>query len=845
MLNVFHLFFLFQIILLTIKLLIIELRLLLRLVDKTLNSNFIIFHLLLCFIFQTSILKLIISISAFLLFVQSNYAQFQLRGNLVDESKKPIEFASCYILKDSVILQNVFSDYQGIFLFSNLSKAKYNVIVRYLNIERKMEVDLISDTTFSIQMNMQTELEEVNISNKKPLIEKQIDRIIYNVENSISSIGLTAYDVIRKAPGVRVNNFSITITGKSSVFIYINELQLKLTGEELVTYLRSISAEDISKIEVITTPPSKYDAEGNSGIINIVMKQVLKKGYNSNLFSNFAQNSYSSIDGGYNLTYNKRKISLHTNINLTKMQYQMTESSIVDYPSNTWSSGSKFKIGFTNLEANVGVDYKINDKTKTGFSYQSQVSSVLDNGTTGIDIKQQSLLDSTLRTNVNSDIRFSFQTANAYIKRSLDTMGKVMSFNLDWLNFDKKDNRTLATKHYDSQNAYLNNSASDFNVTGNRVTNAYTGSLNFDLPFNKMVVTTGLKSSYLTNIVGFNYFNILNSTPIKDTLQSNEFDYYESIDAAYFDARKDINSWVIKAGVRAEYTNVKGKSVTLNQVNNYSYLKLFPTLFIQKEFNDHSLGFTYSRRINRPSFYHLNPFRFYNSPYAYQVGNTFLRPEFRNNFELSYSHSESLNFSLTYSKLANGIGNVANIDSTTFIQISTFQNCLKSDQIAFNVNYVFNKLSWWENYNEFTYYFASTTSSLSYTLSSLKGFGGYFETDNQFNLNKRKTFSSELNFWYSFLSVEGINRTKICYGLDFGFRYLLFQKRLKLAINVTDILKSDVYRMNRVSNGIQINTKDYYDSRQVRISISYKFGNDKIQKEEKDASNEELLKRAK
>ena len=767
-----------------------------------------------------------------------------MNGKVLDENNRPIELASCYLMIDTIAVQSEFSDSIGFFTFGNITSFNH-IIIRYLNIEQQFLININSDTTIVFNFNLNKQLEEITITNKKPLIEKQIDRIIYNVENSISSIGLSAYDVIRKSPGVRVNNFSITITGKSSVFIYIDELQLKLTGEELVTYLRSISTEDISKVEVITTPPSKYDAEGNSGIINIVMKQVLKKGYNSNLFSNFAQNSYSSIDGGYNLTYNKRKISLHTNVNLTKMQYQMTESSIVDYPSNTWSSGSKFKIGSTNLEANLGVDYKINDKTKTGFSYQSQISSVLDNGLTVIDIKKQTLIDSTLRTNVNSDILFSFQTANAYIKRSLDTMGKVMSFNLDWLNFDKKDNRALATKHYDSQNAFLNNSASDFNVTGNRVTNAYTASLNLDLPYNKMVITTGFKSSYLTNIVGFNYFNILNSIPIKDTLQSNEFDYYESIHAAYFDARKDINSWIIKAGFRAEYTNVKGKSVTLNQVNNYSYLKLFPTLFIQKEFNDHSMGFTYSRRINRPTFYNLNPFRFYNSPYAYQVGNTFLRPEFRNNFELSYSHSESLNFTLTYSKLANGIGNVANIDSTTFIQISTFQNCLKSDQIAFNVNYVFNKLSWWENYNEFTYYFASTTSSLSYTLPSIKGFGGYFETDNQFNLNKRKTFSSELNFWYSFPSVEGINRTKICYGLDFGFRYLLFQKRLKLAINVTDILRSDVYRMNRVSNGIQMNTKDYYDTRQIRISISYKFGNDKIQKEEKEASNEELLKRAK
>jgi len=788
-------------------------------------------------------LKLFISIFLILFFVQNYFAQYKLNGTVIDENNRPIELACCYLIRDTIAVQNEFSDSVGFFTFGNISSIN-QIIIRYLNIEQKYPINIYSDTTLLFHFNLNKQLEEIRITNKKPLIEKQIDRIIYNVENSISILGLSAYDVIKKAPGVRVNNSFITITGKNFVLIYINEIQLKLTGDELVTYLRSIPAEDISKIEVITTPPSKFDAEGNSGIINIVMKEVLKKGYNSNLFSNFSQNTYSSIDGGYNLTYNKRKISLHTNINLTKMQYQMSETSNIDYPSNTWSSGSKFKIAYTNLETNLGLDYKLNNKTKTGLSYQTQLSSVLDNGITGIDIKKQLFIDSTLKTSINSDILLLFQIANFYIKHSIDSTGKAFSFNLDWLNFDKKDNRILETKRYDSQNILITNSASDFKVTGNRVTNAYTASLNFDLPFKKIEITTGLKSSYLTNVVGFNYYNIINSIPIKDTLQSNEFDYFENINAAYFDVKKVFHSWIIKAGLRTEYTNVKGRSITLNQVNNYSYLKLFPTLFIQKEFKEHFIGFTYSKRINRPSFYHLNPFRFYNSPYNFQVGNTFLRPDFMNNFELSYVHSDALNFSFTYSKLANGIGNVANIDSTTFIQISTFQNCLKSDQIAFNVNYVFNKFSWWENFNEFTYYFASTTSSLSYTPPSLKGFGGYFETDNQFNLNKRKTFSSELNFWYSFPSVEGINRTKICYGLDFGFRYLLFQKRLKLAINVTDILRSDVYRMNRVSNGIQMNTKDYYDTRQVRISISYKFGNDKIQKEEKEASNEELLKRA-
>jgi len=163
---------------------------------------------------------------------------------VIDENNRPIELASCYLIRDTIAVQNEFSDSVGFFTFGNISSIN-QIIIRYLNIEQKYPINIYSDTTLLFHFNLNKQLEEIRITNKKPLIEKQIDRIIYNVENSISILGLSAYDVIKKAPGVRVNNSFITITGKSFVLIYINEIQLKLTGDELVTYLRSIPAEDI------------------------------------------------------------------------------------------------------------------------------------------------------------------------------------------------------------------------------------------------------------------------------------------------------------------------------------------------------------------------------------------------------------------------------------------------------------------------------------------------------------------------------------------------------------------------------------------------------------------------
>ena len=771
-------------------------------------------------------------------------SQFSIQGKVIDEAQKSLEFVTCFLQKDSIVIESTLTDSLGNFQFNSVEKGNYTLVLRFFENENKYEIDLQKDTSLTIKFEISNDLEEVVFTYKKPLMVKLVDRVVFNVENSISSSGSTAYDVLKKTPGVRVTHSSISITGKSSVSVYLDDKIITVTGDELILYLQSIPSDDIAKIEVITNPPSRYSAQGNCGIINIVQKQIRKKGYKGSVFSALNQNTFTSPSGGASFAFNKKKISLNAKANTTQMKYLWTNRSNIEFPQNNWDSKGLNNVNYMSFKSDVSLDYRMNEKQTIGVSYHGSTNRTQDLGVNSTSIFQNLLKDSIIRTNYNSDIYFTRQNSNFYINRNLDTNGKTMSFNIDWYQTTKNDSREFLANHYDSNGTIIGNSQSNFITTGDRNNSAYTFSLDFVLPFENIELTAGLKSNFMSNLNHFNFSNKLQSIITLDSANSNQFNYYENIEAAYVDAYKKIGTWAFKAGIRSEYTNANGIEVISNLKNSYTYLNFFPTAFIQKQVSESSVfGLSYSKRINRPAYNSLNPFRFYLSPYSYFAGNTFLRPEFSNNLELSYSFQDVFMASVSYSKLSNGIGEVSFIDSVTFMNTSTEKNCLKSDQLVVSLMYVFNKISWWESYNEFYFAYSDVKSNLNYTLPELQGVGAEFATNNQFLLNKRKTFSSEVNMNYIFPSVDGLTRGLQFYSLDLGFRYLFLQKKLKVAVNVTDIFKSDLPILTNRSNGLKLTSSDYYDNRSIRFSVSYTFGNEKVEEVEKEDTNSDVKER--
>ncbi|TYT29445.1 TonB-dependent receptor [Elizabethkingia anophelis] len=313
----------------------------------------------------------LISTIIFYLFVGIIYGQqYILKGKVINQTKQPIEFIQISLLNNGqqVVGQTV-TDGLGFFSLS-ADAGRYLINGDLFKIELfRKEIILKQDTDIGvIQISDAVQLEGVTLSGKKKLIEKKIDRLIFNVENSTSITGGNALDALRITPRLKVQNDQISMIGKNGMMVMVNDRLLSLSGEDLANFLKTLNAEDLKRIEVITNPPAKYVAAGNSGIINIVTKSSKKEAWNASLRSTYQQASYATgnIGGSFNLQ--KNKFDLTSNISYSNGSNAPDAGSTIFYPNAIWDIQNKRRSYSDNLSARFGLTYKLNDKIKTGFS---------------------------------------------------------------------------------------------------------------------------------------------------------------------------------------------------------------------------------------------------------------------------------------------------------------------------------------------------------------------------------------------------------------------------------------------------------------------------------------------
>lgn len=297
--------------------------------------------------------------------------QYTIKGKVVNLENLPIEFVHATLLKnDSVFVEGMATDSLGIFSFK-AEKGSYRLILEQFGAEYFNEhLELNQDIDLGeIEIDESVMLEGITIISRKKLIEQKVDRMVFNVENSIASQGMSGLDALRNTPLVRVQNDNVSIVGKGGVAIMVNDRMLNLSGSELTNYLQSLRSEDIARIEVITTPPSKYEAQGNSGIINIISKKNPNLGWSGNVNGAYQKTTYYGL--GFNATLNYQSNRISSSLRLHQYDYSFkpegtrnllgSENSI--YTTETRKDQSK-AIGL-----NYSLDYKINDRQNVGFIY--------------------------------------------------------------------------------------------------------------------------------------------------------------------------------------------------------------------------------------------------------------------------------------------------------------------------------------------------------------------------------------------------------------------------------------------------------------------------------------------
>lgn len=778
---------------------------------------------------------LITGILSFSLISEISAQQLTLKGKLVNQENKAIEFANVILLKnDSTIAQQTYTDSLGLF---SLTIGKGNFILKieqfgqeYLS--QNIEIDQDKDLG-AMKVHESLALEGVTITARKELIEQKVDRLVYNIENSIASQGMSGLDVLRNTPMVHVINDNISIVGKGNVSVMINDRMLNLSGSELTNYLQSLRSDDIAKIEVITTPPSKYEAQGNSGIINIVLKKNPNLGWSGSVNGSYQRNSYNGFRTGATVNYQSEKISSSLKLSQGDINYKLTGSrNLIGNASGIYSNEKRHD-NPNIISVNYSLDYQITKNQNAGFIYSfSKLDYDMDTDGTS-RYETNSIVDSVLITKQKQHWRTPTHTLNAYYDIKLDSIGKKLSLTGNYLN-----NSPEKINDFNTVNA-ANNDVSIVQNNSKMKYAIFSAQSDLLLPYKWLNIETGLKYTLLDNRSDVGYFDFNGSDYILNLDNSNVFHYKEHNYGAYASFQKDFDEkWSAKAGLRYEYTALEGFSPG-NESNKLKsdYGKLFPTAYVNyKPGSNHSFTLNYSRRISRPDFQSLNPFRWYTNPYMYYTGNPILQPSFNDNVELNYSYKGKLTFGLYNQYSKNNTSNIARFSNGIYSNL--IENGYDQNRTGINIGYYSTFFKIWETSVNVNGSYTKTNPTIP-ELEILKLYSLHYSCYNSIALNENKTWFLMLNFWHS-LPFTYAN-IKLQHQLEFspGIKASLFDKKLQANLVISDAFKTLKNSGYSYNGEYRSEFDQYNDYRNVKLSLTYSFGNAKVKGANKNINFEE------
>lgn len=773
----------------------------------------------------------------------NSYSQYLIKGKVVDENSQPIISASIFVQQklDKSILQTGISDSAGVFLLNPKRISLHQLAISAIGFEPAF-VDLpdtlYRDTTLLIRLTDQgNQLKQVSIYGKAPLIERKTDRILFNVENSLSAAGGNGLDVLSKAPGVRVNDNGINIVGKNSIKVMVNDRLIQLSGVDLINYVKSIPSANIKRIEIITNPSSRYEADGNSGLLNIVLKKNLSQGFNGLI--NTGGILASRYTAGFTGIFNYNLEKLHISSNVTTVYSEIESHSLTEFSAaaSNWEQKMTALMKGKGIRGDIRIDYDLSTNTTAGLKYMegSRDYTIDRNGRNTFYTRPDQTLDSALRTSGKQKLRYTLRNFEFYIDHKIDTTGKKIEFASNYFRYGTADDNKFQSTSYNSGNEVLNQYQLVI-LSQDEHIDIFTTKLDLTLPYKFASLEFGGKISSISSKNNLVY----ESKSDLNVLNDNLFDYKENTQSLYTSADKGFNQWNVKLGLRMEATQTTGNSSVQDQTHKNNYIQLFTTFYL-KHILDKSniLSFTYGRRINRPDYRLLNPARIYSVVNVYEEGNPFLKPSFSNNFELNYNYKDWLNTSVYTNFVSNGFSTLNFFDAENNIQATVPRNYANLITIGIGETVTFNKVSWWENNNQFNVYFEQSKSNGTVVEGTLKQWSGYLSTDNTFILNKKKTLMANTTVWYQFPEVSNHLISGAYYAADLSLRAMFMERKLTLAINVTNVFNTSQRKYNGVINGInQFNTL-YRDNRQARFAIFYSFGNSKGNKAARNTDDTE------
>jgi iron complex outermembrane receptor protein len=789
----------------------------------------------------------------------------KISGTIKDGPQKNLQSATITLLraKDSSSVKFAVAGKNGEYEFVDIPDGKYIVAVTSVGYNKTFSTPFeISASNAEVNLGIITLVETarslggVTVTAKKPFIETRIDKTVVNVDASPTSAGATALEVLEKSPGVTVDNDgNISLRGKAGVIVMVDGKPTYLSPADLANLLKNMPASALDQIEIMTNPSSKYDASGNSGVINIKTKKGQAGGFNGSVMIGATAGLFQSKDvfyvnpktqNSFNFNYRRKKLNFFGNYNPNffrgKGYLEINRKFINDNRDITGYSDvfTRFKFGNNNHTLKLGLDYFADKKNTfgivmSGFMFNGHPTPVTEN--TLSDENYQPITSMISLT--ENKLKFKNFSSNFNYRHVFDSTGRELTVDLDYVGYSNTSNMVLTTDFYNSMGQQTS-PALLLNGHLPSTIGIYSVKSDYTQPFKKGGrLEAGIKSSYVKNNNVVEYRRFADNKWYNDA-RSNHFIYDENINAVYVNANKEIKKWSFQGGLRLENTVAKGYQVTNDSTFKRNFTNLFPSAFISYALDkNNTLTISYSRRINRPNYQDLNPFTFFLDSLSYRQGNPFLLPQFSHNIELSHSFKGRLITTLNYNTTSDVISQILKQDNTTKIVFLTVDNVARYTNMGVSFTAPVPVTKWW-NMNLFTNVYRNHYSGV-YNLGNRDTAIDLAYTSFMANLTTTFTikqgFTLELSGFYRAKTIEQLNISEPMYQMSLGGQKNIMKGKGTVRLNIRDPFAWQQYRGVTKYGNIDVKILSKFDARSVSATFTYRFGKNTQQNQPRRRNN--------
>ncbi len=804
-----------------------------------------------------NIFTLIFTLISLVAFAQTGI----VKGQLQDADGEAVVFANValYNSSDSSMAKVETTNDAGIFKIQGLSAGNYFLEASYVGVSnlRKENIEVAngqeSDLGVISFAPAAVELEGATVVAQRALVEIKPDRTVFNVQGTINSTGDDGLSLLRKAPGVMLdNNNNINVLGRAGVRVFIDGKPLPLSGEDLANYLQNLQAEQIDRLDIITNPGAKYEAEGNAGIIDIRLKKDKNHGTNGTFNIGGSKGRYAKGNTGITANHRNKKVNIFGNAayGRGKSYHDMTWNSVLNgiYQEEI----NKTDRTFSDYNLRGGVDYFISKNQTIGVLVNHSAFNNDSEGFNEIELSQNDAREKIDSVLVAESIADNFNTRNSYnINYQFDDRksGQSLNVDLDYGAYRGTSVRYQPNLYFDAaQENVLTEVINSFDTPSD--IDIYTFKLDYEQNLAGGKLGLGSKFSKVVSDNTFLFFDESNGQPIQNDTFSNQFVYDENVYAGYVTYGRSLTKkWKMNLGLRAEQTDAQGDLTVYadhleDESNPLNYLQWFPNAALTYAYNrTNTFNLAYGRRINRPDYNVLNPFNNRLSELSYERGNPTLNPEIVNNIELGWTLKYRYNFKLAYSKTDDQITRLIAPDVVSDKNGNPIDPNDNGDIRAGSIS--------WDNLATQQVYSLSASLPFQFTKkwSAFFNGSGSFQ-DNQSNNGEGRVidlqaysysiyqqhtfdlgqgFKGEISGYFSGPGIwGGVFAYNETWALNLGLQRKFLNDKLNIRVSANDLFYTSGWNGSSNYAGLFSQGGGNWDSRRVSVSASYNFGNQNV-----------------